>query len=122
LSQAPVLGDSMLLDRLIGNLLDNAEQYNIPGGRVAVATTTANGSCELRVVNTGPVIPVSDVERLFEPFVRFAGRTRHEGFGLGLALVRSIAKVHDGTVTASAVPTGGLDVVVTLPRYSPPGE
>jgi len=116
LNEAPVLGDDILLERLIGNLLDNAERYNIPGGRIEVSTGTADGTCELRVVNTGPVIPAGDVPRLFEPFTRADDRTRHDGFGLGLALVRSIAKVHDGSVTASAGPTGGLDISVHLPR------
>ena len=116
LDQAPVTGDAVLLERLIGNLLDNAERYNTPGGSIAISTSSANGSAVLRVVNTGPVVPPDDVERLFLPFTRLDDRTRHTGFGLGLALVSSIAAVHDGTVRAVAVPTGGLDVTVSLPR------
>jgi signal transduction histidine kinase len=116
LGEAPVLGDPVLLERLIGNLLDNAARYNVPGGHIAVSTGAADGTSELRVVNTGPVIPPSDVDRLFEPFTRLDDRTRHDGFGLGLALVRSIAKAHGGVVTASAVPSGGLDISVQLPR------
>jgi signal transduction histidine kinase len=115
LSEAPVLGDPVLLGRLVGNLLDNAQQYNIPGGRIAVSTGNVNGGCEVRVVNTGPVIPPADVDRLFEPFTRLDDRTRHDGFGLGLALVHAVARAHHGTVFASAVPTGGLDVSVNLP-------
>jgi signal transduction histidine kinase len=53
---------------------------------------------------------------LFLPFTRREDRTRHEGFGLGLTLVSSIATVHSGTVHATAVPTGGLDIRVHLPR------
>ena len=117
LRDAPVFGDALLLERLIGNLLDNAERYNVAGGRIAISTGSSNGACELRVVNTGPIIAEGDVERLFEPFTRLDDRTRHDGNGLGLALVRSIAKSHDGTVTASSVPTGGLDILVHLPRY-----
>ena len=56
------------------------------------------------------------VERLFLPFTRLDDRTRHDGFGLGLALVSSIAAVHGGTVHATAVPAGGLDITVRLPR------
>jgi signal transduction histidine kinase len=56
------------------------------------------------------------VERLFLPFTRLDDRTRHDGFGLGLALVGSIAAVHGGTVQATAVPAGGLDISVRLPR------
>jgi signal transduction histidine kinase len=118
LDQAPVTGDGILLERLIGNLLDNAEQYNIPGGSVAISTATDNGTSVLRVVNTCSVVPADQVERLFLPFARLDDRTRHDGFGLGLAHVVSIAAVHGGTVNATAVPTGGLDVIVRLPRRS----
>ena len=59
-------------------------------------------------------IPASS--RLFLPFTRLDDRTRHDGFGLGLALVSSIATVHNGTVHATAVPAGGLDITVRLPR------
>ncbi len=66
--------------------------------------------------NTGPVVPPDQVERLFLPFARLDDRTRHDGFGLGLALVSSIAAAHNGTVHATADPAGGLDVTVRLPR------
>jgi len=118
LNPAPVTGDGVLLERLVGNLLDNAEQYNIPGGSVAISTTTDKGTSPLRVVNTGSVIPSNQVERLFLPFTRLHDRAGHDGFGLGLALVTSIATVHGGTVTATAIPTGGLDVTIRLPRRS----
>ena len=114
--EAPVTGDAVLLERLVTNLLDNAERYNIAGGTVSVSTTTDNGTSLVRVVNTGPVVPPDQVERLFLPFTRREDRTRHEGFGLGLTLVSSIAAVHGGTVHATAVPTGGLDIRVRLPR------
>ena len=116
LGEAPVTGDGVLLERLVANLLDNAERYNIVGGTVAIWTTAHDATSVLRVVNTGPVIPAGMVERLFLPFTRLNDRTRHDGFGLGLALVSSIATVHNGTVHATAVPTGGLDITVRLPR------
>jgi signal transduction histidine kinase len=62
------------------------------------------------------VVPADMVERLFQPFTRLDDRTRHDGFGLGLTLVSSIAAVHGGTVHATAVPAGGLDITVRLPR------
>ena len=77
---------------------------------------TDNGASVLRVVNTGAVVPADKVERLFLPFTRLDDRTRHDGFGLGLTLVSSIAAVHGGTVEATAMPTGGLDISVRLPR------
>jgi signal transduction histidine kinase len=117
LGEAPVTGDQVLLERLIANLLDNAERYNIPGGTISISTTTDNGARSvLRVANTGAVVPADMVERLFLPFTRLDDRTRHDGFGLGLALVSSIAAMHGGTVHATAVPTGGLDITVRLPR------
>ena len=116
LGEAPVTGDGVLLERLIANLLDNAERYNIPGGTVSISTTTGDGASLVRVVNTGRVVPPDQVDRLFLPFTRLDDRTRHDGFGLGLALVSSIATVHNGTVHVTAIPAGGLDITVRLPR------
>jgi signal transduction histidine kinase len=116
LDEAPVTGDQVLLERLINNLLDNAERYNIAGGTIAISTTAHDATSVLRVANTGTVVPADIVERLFLPFTRLDDRTRHDGFGLGLTLVSSIAAVHGGTVHATAVPAGGLDITVRLPR------
>jgi signal transduction histidine kinase len=116
LGEAPVTGDVVLLERLVANLLDNAERYNIADGTIAISTTAHDATSVLRVVNTGAVVPSNMVERLFLPFTRLSDRTRHDGFGLGLALVSSIAAVHNGTVHATAVRTGGLDITVRLPR------
>lgn len=115
LDEAPVSGDPVLLERLVTNLLDNADRYNVVDGTVSISTTVRDGRSVLRVVNTGTVVPPDMVGRLFLPFTRLDDRTRHDGFGLGLTLVASIAAVHGGTVEASAVPTGGLDVSVRLP-------
>ncbi len=116
LDQAPVTGDGVLLERLVANLLDNAERYNVPGGTVTISTATHDATCVLRVVNTGAVVPPDMVDRLLLPFTRMTDRTRHDGFGLGLTLVSSIAAAHNGTVHIAAVPTGGLDITVCLPR------
>jgi signal transduction histidine kinase len=115
-----VTGDGVLLERLVANLLDNAERYNVPGGTITISTSADDVRSILRVVNTGTAVPVGMVERLFLPFTRLDDRTRHDGFGLGLALVASIAAVHGGSVHATAVPDGGLDVTVRLPRRPPP--
>jgi signal transduction histidine kinase len=116
LGEAPVTGDGVLLERLVANLLDNAERYNTAGGTVEISTASDDGASLVRVVNTGRVVPPGQVDRLFLPFTRLDDRTRHDGFGLGLALVSSIAAVHGGTVRATAPPTGGLDIIVRLPR------
>jgi hypothetical protein len=120
LDHAPVTGDGMLLERLVANLLDNAERYNIADGTIAIWTTTDNDTSLVRVTNTGPVVPPDQVDRLFLPFTRLDDRTRHDGFGLGLALVSSIATDHSGTVYTTAVSTGGLDITVRLPRRCRP--
>jgi signal transduction histidine kinase len=116
LDEAPVTGDGVLLERLVANLLDNAERYNVAGGTVAISTMADDATSVLRVINTGAIVPADMVDRLFLPFTRLDDRTRHDGFGLGLALVSSIAAVHNGTVRATAVATGGLDITVRFPR------
>ncbi|GAB3794201.1 ATP-binding protein [Humibacter antri] len=115
LHDAPVLGDRVLLERLVGNLLDNAERYNVPEGTITVTTGVDGDTAVLEISNTGPQIPSDDVERLFLPFTRRDDRIGHEGLGLGLALFRSIAAAHGGTVSATARREGGLEVEVRLP-------
>lgn len=122
LAPAPVIGDPALLERLVGNLLDNALRYNVvDGGWVHVTVTSAGGSARMTVQNSGPVVPPGDVEGLFERFRRLGGDGHHDGSqstgggsGLGLSIVRSVATAHGGTVRASAHPQGGLTVEVTL--------
>ena len=94
LDEAPVIGDGVLLERLVSNLLDNAERYNVAGGTVTISTTTHNGDIRGARRQHRPGRPTRQVDRLFLPFTRLDDRTRHDGFGLGLALVSSIAAVH----------------------------
>jgi signal transduction histidine kinase len=123
LLEAPTEGDAVLLERLIGNLLDNAERYNVPHGMVGISTAVDDDAAVLRIVNSGPVISADMVERLFRPFTRLDDRTRHQGSGLGLALVESITAAHSGTIHATPGSTGGLEITVRLPRrpVSPAG-
>jgi signal transduction histidine kinase len=110
-----VYGEQVLLDRLVTNLVQNAIKYNHPQGTVWV---TVGDSPALTVVNTGHNVPDNAVSDLFEPFKRLAGdRIDHSGgAGLGLAIARSIALAHDGTITATARDGGGLRVEVQLPE------
>ena len=114
---APVLGDPGLLERLAGNLVENAVRHNMDGGGVHATTgTTPEGRAYLVVVNTGPVVPAEEVEQLFVPFRRHGrARTARRGAGLGLAIVRSVARVHGGEVHATPRDGGGLVVRVELP-------
>jgi signal transduction histidine kinase len=120
LEPAVILGDPTLVERLIANLVDNAVRYNTPGGDIWIETRTAAGTSQVIVSNTGPVISPDDTGRIFEPFQRLNERTSHEGFGLGLAIVASIAAIHSGTVAAVPREGGGLTVTVTIPA-SPVG-
>lgn len=117
LETAPVAGDWMLLTRLVGNLVENAIRHNHRGGWVRVSVTTEADTAVLQVANSGPVLAAGAVAALFEPFQR--GRDdrpdRPRGFGLGLAIVRSVATAHEGTVEATSPPEGGLVVTVRLP-------
>ncbi|MFI6600741.1 sensor histidine kinase [Nonomuraea sp. NPDC050536] len=118
LSPASVAGDQALVERLVANLVGNAVQYNLPGGRVEIGTGTREGRAFLSVANTGPVVPADQVERLFEPFERLdSERTARDGghHGLGLSIVRAIAVAHDAELTARPGPAGGLVVEVRLP-------
>jgi signal transduction histidine kinase len=115
LSPAPARGDPILLERLAANLVDNAMRYNVPDGTVWVRTGTDGLRSVLTVDNTGPMLTAASVDRLFEPFRRLRDRTGDGGFGLGLAIVRSIATAHGGQAVAAARPEGGLSVTVVLP-------
>ena len=116
LSPAVIWGDPVLAERLIANLVDNAVRYNLPrGGEVWVSTGSAAGGCSVGVANTGPVVAAADVGRIFQPFERLSERTAQDGFGLGLAIVASIAAIHGGAVDACPRDGGGLSVTVTIP-------
>jgi signal transduction histidine kinase len=118
---APVSGDPSLAESLIANLVDNALRHNVEGGRVYVATQTRAGCAAFLAVNTGPVVPPQDIERLFEPFRRAgADRTRsRDGHGLGLSIVRAVAEAHGATVVITPQPEGGLGVEVSFPAPYP---
>jgi signal transduction histidine kinase len=120
LEPAVVSGDPVLAERLIANLVDNALRYNLADGEVWVSTRAVAGGSELIVANTGPVVDVDDVGRIFQPFERLSDRTSHDGTGLGLAIVASIAAIHDGTVGARPRDAGGLSITVTIPASAGP--
>jgi signal transduction histidine kinase len=118
LRPAPVSGEPVLLERMIGNLVDNAVRYNQPDGQLALSTSTADGRAVLRISNTGPEIPPDKAQTLLEPFVHGqATRIRTDGLGLGLSIVRAIALAHQGRIAITAQPGGGLDITVELPQH-----
>lgn len=124
---APTSGDAALLERLALNLVHNGIRHNHRGGWVKVVTDRPGfaGQVELIVSNSGDEIPSYEIEGLFQPFRRLNGdRTGSaHGVGLGLSIVRSIARTHGGDVRALAREGGGLVVRVQLPAVGyPPGH
>jgi signal transduction histidine kinase len=116
LEPAVILGDPVLVERVIANLIDNAVRYNTSAGDVWVSTRTVGTDSQLTVENSGQIISPADVDRIFQPFQRLNDdRTSHDGSGLGLAIVASIAAIHGGGATAIPRKDGGLSVTVTIP-------
>ena len=116
LEPAPAVGDPVLVERLVTNLIDNAVRHNVLDGWVQVATGTREGMAFIDVANGGPLIPPELVPSLFEPFRRLSDRAGSpDGTGLGLSIVRSVALAHRGQATARARPAGGLEITVWLP-------
>ena len=122
LEPAPILGDRRLIGRLVSNLVDNALRHNVPGGSARIVVRARASDVELSVVNTGPVVPTAEVDRLLRPFQRLAGdRVGHgEGLGLGLSIVAAIANGHDATLEVKPGAEGGLDVRVGFARAPGP--
>jgi two-component system, OmpR family, sensor histidine kinase VanS len=115
---APTIGSQALLLQMTMNLVHNAIVHNLPeGGTVRVDTAVRTGSVALTVENTGDPLSPQLVSTLTEPFQRGVERIHgdHAGVGLGLAIVRSIAKAHDGALSLVPRPGGGLCVTVELP-------
>jgi signal transduction histidine kinase len=116
LHPAPVVGDPGLLERLAGNLVENAVRYNHIQGRLWLQTGSDGQRSTLLVGNTGFEVEQVDLPGLFEPFRRGGReRTGARGSGLGLSIVRAVCDAHGGTVSAVALDGGGLEVTVTLP-------
>jgi len=114
---APARADRARLVQLLLVLVDNAIDHSPAGGEIAVAVSAERGRVTVTVDDQGPGIPAADRERIFEPFTRLKGTTRHGsgGTGLGLAIARRIAEAHGGTITAGSTPAGGARFTVTLP-------
>jgi signal transduction histidine kinase len=116
---AVTVGDPRLLERLIGNLVENAIRHNVPNGWLRITTGQTAERVWLHVSNGGSMIASSEVETLFQPFRRGGRvRTATRGAGLGLAIVRLIVDAHHGKLQAAAPPFGGLAIRIELPRQA----
>ncbi|MDD5240966.1 MAG: sensor histidine kinase N-terminal domain-containing protein [Sulfuricella sp.] len=114
----PVRGDALAIKEMIGNLLDNAIRYTPEGGTVTLRVDYENGGSVLRVEDNGPGITEEHRERVFERFYRILG-SGQQGSGLGLPIVREVAKLH-GALIALDEGAGGHGTLVTVrfPHHS----
>lgn len=117
---ATMVGSDILIYRLVYNLVENAIKYNHPLGQVTVTAYQRNKHVYLSVEDTGSGIPKELRERVFEPFFRVDKSRSRElgGVGLGLALVREIVRVHDGSICIKSGKTGGTIFEVTFAQHS----
>jgi signal transduction histidine kinase len=115
LEPGTAVGDPVMVERLVTNLIDNAVRHNVPDGWIQVTTGTRDGMAFIAVANSGPVIPDPDVPGLFEPFRRRCPHGGPAGTGLGLSIVQSVVAAHHGQLFARSDPLGGLTVTAMLP-------
>jgi len=118
---SPVPVDREMWEKIVLNLLSNALKFTLQGS-IAVELRAADDHAELRVRDTGVGIAADDLERVFDRFHRIEGvaaRT-HEGSGIGLALVRELVAIHDGTIQASSAPGEGSVFTVRVPAAARP--
>jgi signal transduction histidine kinase len=114
---AVIVGDVALLRPLVCNLLENAVRHNVDGGWLSIHSAVRGRVVELRVANSGSVMPPAEAPLLFRRFHRYdRSRSRTTGgFGLGLSIVEAVVEAHAGTVSARALPEGGLELTLRLP-------
>ena len=117
---ATMIGSDILIYRLVYNLVENAIKYNHPSGQVTVTAYQRKKHVYLSVEDTGSGIPKELRERVFEPFFRVDKSRSRElgGVGLGLAFVREIVRVHDGSICIKSGKTGGTIFEVTFAQHS----
>jgi signal transduction histidine kinase len=121
LESVVVRAEPVLLEQCFANLVDNAIRYNNPGGWLQVFTTVVNGIARFSVENSGPVVAPGDISVLFAPYQRgtFLQVNDSPGYGLGLAIVRSIANAHGASIDAFPRDEGGLSIEIAFPPVSP---
>lgn len=110
-----VLADAGLLERVIANLVSNAQRFSPPGRPPTLAAGLVDERIELRVIDHGPGIPEADRDRVFVPFQRLGDTSPGSGVGLGLALCRGLLEAMGGSLTPAVTPGGGLTMIVALP-------
>jgi two-component system, OmpR family, sensor histidine kinase KdpD len=109
-----VLADPGLLERALANVIDNAVRFSPPGVPPRVTAGASDGYVDVRVVDQGPGVPATDVERLFMPFQRLGDSSSDEGVGLGLAVAKGFVEAMGGEIEVESTPGGGLTIVTRL--------
>lgn len=112
--------DSVLMERVFCNLLENAAKYTPAGSRIEIGARNEGATISITVSDNGPGLPPGREESLFEKFTRGQDESAVAGVGLGLAIVRAIVEAHRGTVRGENRPQGGARFVITLPAGEPP--
>lgn len=112
-----ILGDGLLIEQALTNLLDNAIKYNRPEGKISVHGTQGPHETTIRVEDSGVGIPASDLPRIFERFYRVEKSRAREtgGTGLGLSIVKHIVEKHRGTIEVNSAEDKGTSFTITLP-------
>ena len=112
--------DSVLMERVFCNLLENAAKHTPTGSRIEITARNEGDSVTITVADNGPGLPPGREAILFEKFTRGQDESPVAGVGLGLAIVRAIVEAHKGTVRGENRPQGGARFVITLPAGEPP--
>ena len=111
-----IAADRIKIQRMIGNLLDNALKFVPSGGRIIIRLEADEKTVRLHVIDNGPGILDRDKKRIFERFVRLDSSRTRRGNGLGLAMVRAVARIHGGSAEITDTPGGGATFTITLAR------
>jgi signal transduction histidine kinase len=121
-----ILADERLLKQMLLNLLSNACKFTPAGGRIECTVSVDETGLRFTVADTGIGIPAEQLDRVLQPFVQVDSSLsrRHEGTGLGLALVKAMAELHGGTLCLDSEVGRGTKATVILPlgRLDPPGD
>ena len=113
-------GDPVLLERVVANILDNATKYCQEGDSLLLEAYGQDNKVILAISDSGPGLPEYDMQHLFDPFKRGHKESKVAGVGLGLAICKNIAEVHDATISASKSKLGGACFTLALPWVEPP--
>jgi two-component system sensor histidine kinase KdpD len=111
----PVQGDPILLERVIGNLLENALRFNPKERPISIAAFQNEERIEIRIIDHGPGLSTKDKSKLFTPFQRLGDRDNSTGVGLGLAIVKGFTELMNGRISLEETYQGGLTMVLSFP-------